>query len=232
MKDIFNVPITPRGLLAHRAFHRGYTVPIDAWDLNLGYIFSIIYLYGGELRGMFPAVSKKVPKKFQGVLGYLRVPWLAFEFRNKPFLVTKNEVKIFKQELSKLGYTTPNCYDYVTDVGDRVRAAIDPLLTKDKETNDFIIWEKQQRKWKKKISEWHTSFYKNYNKKYDFELKLYDYTTSVVITIKDEKIDSLNKVSEITARQQKHVELLNDFAAFLYEGFLNKKKGFGKCLYE
>lgn len=232
MKDIFTPPITTRGLLASRAFNRVYTMPADAWDTELGYIFSIIYLYGGEIRGMYPAVSKKPSKKWQGVLGYLPVPWLAFEFHNKPFITTKNEVSIFKAELKKLGYDFPHPYQYLTNVGEQARAVIDPLLQKDTKTSDFVLWNKQQQKWKKMLSQWHTLFYKTYKKKFDFELKLYDYKTHVAITIKDDCIDSITKKSEIIARQQKHSELLKDFAAFLYDGFLNKKKGFGKCLYE
>ena len=150
----------------------------------------------------------------------------------RSFIVTRNEVKIFKNELNRLGFRDPLSYNYTTANGEQVRSFIDPLLKKDKKTNQFKSWAQQQQRWKKLISRWHDDFYKQYKKKWDFQLKLYDYQTSVVITIKDDHISSQSKKSDIIARQNKHQELLKDFAIFLYDGFLNKKKGFGKCLYE
>lgn len=232
MKDIFTVPITARGIIANNAFRRVAVTHGDAWDPILGYIFSILYAYGGEMYGMYPAVSKKVSKKWQGVLGYLRVPWISCEYRNKPFIMTKNQVAIFKTELKKLGYDFPFPYNYGDATGDTVRAAINPLLEKDKKTAAYVTWERDQKKWKKMIGMWHDLFYQQYQKQWDFKIKLYDYVKYVAFTIHDEKIDMLTKKSEIMARQKKHQELLNDFAMFLYDGFLNKKKGFGKCLYE
>jgi hypothetical protein len=232
MKDIFKPPLTQRGFLLHRAFSRAAVTYGDAWDPNLGVIFSIIYLYGGEFYGMFPGCSEKVNKAQQGVLGYTRSPWILFNFRLQPFFSRENQIDVFKTVLSREGFDSFAPYSYITETGTKIRKSIDTLLGKKEKTSQFKKWEKDQKKWKELIGEWHDMFYENYAKNFEFKIKFFDHDSYLALTIQDDVIENMKSLSQIKKRQLLHKELLIDFATFLCNSFLNKEKGFGKCLYE
>lgn len=232
IRDIFTVGLTERGFLANQSFSRIAITRGDAWDPMLGFIFSIIYLYGGEIRGIYPACTKRVSKKWSGVLGYTRSPWLLFEFRNAPFLTRENQVKIIGDKILQEGMDFLAPYYWIDEIGESLRKNINPLLQKSKKTKSFKDWEKGQLQWKKVMGKWHDMFYATYKKQFDFSLKLYEYQSHLAITIKDDIIETVSNSNELKHRQSLHQELITDFATFLYDGFLNKKKGFGKCLYE
>jgi hypothetical protein len=184
--------------------------------------------------GIYSGYSGSLKGKLE-VLEYQRTPSIFFTFKDAPLISRKNEVKIIADGLAKLDYDI--WYPYLTwpdPEREEVRGIIDPILSKDKMTAEAKEWKKNLKKFLSIIDKWHTDFLKNYKGKHDFELKLYshDDISQCQVTVLDKKIKNLQNSKDILKRQEEHLNLLQAFAEYLYDGFLNSKKLFPKTLYE
>ena len=210
------------------------TSGFNGWDYTLGGIMSILYLYGGENYGLFPAKTKKITQKWLGTLGHNYVPFLIFNLKDKPFMGHKNYYKTVKNTISVTGHQVINPLFWIDEVSQLLRDNITKELSKQPKTIEYKKWLKNQNKFKKIIESWHDAFLKEIKQeKQDFELKLYNYEGKYLcITIQDDIINNLKNIKDINKQQEKHSELIRKFAEFLEKKFVTKDKMFPKCIYE
>ena len=230
--DIFTVPLTKRGYLLEESFNRVFQSCCNNYkDKSLMYVASILYLYGADFRGIFTGFVGKIPKGKENVVDYKRTPSIYFTFRNKPIIYKTNEIQIISNEIKKLGYSFWYPIGWVNQEGKKIRSVVEPILEKDNFTSGMINWNKKYEKFCDIVGYWYTDFLKNNKEKYDFELKAYKNETNLNFIIIDKKIKKMNS-KEILVRQKQYSKLFNDFAEYLYKGFLSNEKGFPKCIYE
>ena len=210
------------------------TSGFNGWDHTLGSIMSVLYLYGGENYGLYPAKTKKINQKWLGTLGHDYVPVLIFDLKEKPFMGHKNYYETIKNMITAMGHQAINPMIWVDEVSQLLRDNITKEISKQSKTPEYKKWIINQGKFKKIVARWHDAFLKEIKKeKYDFDLKLYNYEGEYLyITIKDDKINTLKDIKDINKRQEKHVELIIKFSEFLERKFINKDKMFAKCIYE
>ena len=230
-RDMFTTPLTDRGYLATVASDLVYqTYRAAPWEPILGHIASIFYLYGAEFNGIYGGRRGAAETN---TLEHERQPSLHFRYQNPPLVWATGEIGIVSQELKKLGYDM--WYPYTSwpdEDGKKVREIIDPML---KERG----WTPEAEEWKKKhddlcnlVNDWHTDFSRSYKGTHDFQIKFYDASTTAVMTILDEGASEMEDTGRIDKRQQEYLVLLNAFAEYLYQGFLDEHKLFPKCKFE
>lgn len=161
------------------------------------------------------------------------MPSVYFTFRNQPLVSKNNEIEIISNGLKKAGYKDMwYPYQWATEEGDKVREIIDPILSKEKDATEMKKWKNDFQKLKYIVNVWHIDFLKKNKNKYDFDFKLYDYGNYCVFTIKDDKYYQAKGKDAIREKQYQYLKAFDDFAKYLYKGFLEEKTLFPKCLYE
>lgn len=232
--DIFDTPLTKRGYLANKTVHIIHQFTnCKGGQLSLAHTASILYLYGADFRGLYNFDLEGTHQSNKDYLKKYKVPSICFTFRNQPLVSKNNEIEIISNGLKKSGYKdTWYPYQWTTEDGDKVREIIDPILSKSKDTTEMKKWNNDFEKLKDIVNVWHIDFLKKNKKKYDFEIKLYDYGNSCIFTTKDDKHDQIKGKDAVRERQYQYLKAFDDFAKYLYKGFLEEKDIFPKCLYE
>ena len=118
--------------------------------------------------------------------------------------------------------------------GDKLNEEFDKAKSKLKKLKTFQNWDRKNTNLNKLVKNWQNEFLKNYPKHKDHSLKLYFYKgiTTVNLKVIKNKNSNTKDSEKIFNENVIKLEIFQDFAKYIFDGFLSKDKKFPKCIYE
>lgn len=228
----FTSPLTKRGFLLFKAGNRIEPEMLTG-DTDLTYplivISSILFLYGGNITSLHSGLSAFMKKKLM-VRENAPNPHIFFRYKDKPLYKRDGEYGLSKKVLEEGNYNFWYPFQWMDKEGDEIRLKYERLENTKSVLKSYTTWEEKNKKLQKLVLDWQKSFLKEYKKHKDLQFEFNTYKNHFSLSVS--KNSYAKDIKGMKIQNQDKMDYFQDFAKFIFTGFLNKSKEFPKCIYE